>query len=153
MALHVSETGGGKGLQIDAQSSSNAGQPATLTEEYDTALSTSTVAGGATTFTVTKTGVGTGTVQQIINRGTGNSFEARDAQNQRFTITASGFICVLRGHSVNVVAELGSHRGAGGAPGESLYMRTNGGAGISLYVKELGGTSKTGKATPNPAAR
>lgn len=144
IGLHISETGGGRGLQIDANYVANSGHYGALVQGYDYGLSASTLGDNGATLSLTKSGLGPGTVQQIVNKGTGNSFEARDAKGQRFTITASGFISVVQGQNVNLIAGVGSPEGVRSAPVGSIYLRSDGGPSASFYVKETGDTTRTG---------
>lgn len=142
--LHVNETGGGRGLQIDANYVANSGHYGALIQGYDYGLSATTIGDNGTTLSLTKSSPGSGTVQQIVNKGTGNSFEARDAKGQRFTIAASGFISVIQGQNVNLIAGVGSPEGIRSAPLGSIYLRSDGGPSASFYVKETANTANTG---------
>ncbi|MBT2594681.1 hypothetical protein [Arthrobacter sp. ISL-72] len=144
IGLHITETGGGRAVQIDANYSANAGQYAALVQGYDYGLSATTSGDNGTTLVITKSGTGGGTVQQIVNKGSGNSFEARDTTGQRFTIAASGLISVIQGQNVNLGAGIGSPEGARSAPVGSIYLRSDGESSSTLYVKESGGTTKLG---------
>jgi hypothetical protein len=142
--LHINQAGGGKALQIDAFSLGNAGQYAVLAQGYDYCLSASTSADGGAALVVTKGGGGGGVAQQIINKGTGNSIEVRDSKTQRFTVAAGGFISVIQGQAVNVIAGLGNPEGVRSAPVGSIYLRTDGAPGACFYVKESGPNTREG---------
>lgn len=143
IGLHINQIGAGKALQIDANLAANAGQYGALIQGYDYGSSITTAVDSGVTLTVTKNGTGAGAAAQIINKGTGNSMEVRNASAQTFTVAAGGFISVLQGISVNILAGTGSPEGAKTAPVGSLYLRSDGGAGTSHYVKESG-TGNTG---------
>jgi len=143
IGVYISQTGAGKAFQIDANAAANAGVFTALIQGYDYGPSMSTAVDGGVTLTLSKNGTAGGTVQQIVNKGTGDSIQVRDASAQKFTVSAVGSITVLNGISVNVIAGTGSPEGVRSAPVGSLYLRSDGGAATSLYVKETG-TGNTG---------
>ncbi|WP_307030397.1 hypothetical protein [Arthrobacter globiformis] len=143
IGVYIAQTGAGKALQIDANTASNAGVFTSLIQGYDYGPSFSTAADSGVTLTVTKNGTGAGAVQQIVNKGTGDSLQLRDASAQKFTVSAVGGITVINGVSVNIIAGTGSPEGARSAPVGSVYLRSDGGAATSLYIKETG-TGNTG---------
>ena len=142
--LHINQAGAGRGLQIDALNPGNAGQYVALMQGYDTGIAVTTTADGGNTLVVTKSGGGAGTAVKVTNLGTGNSIEVRDSKIQRFTVAASGFISVLHGQNVNIIAGTGEPEGVRSAPVGSIYLRTDGAAGASFYVKEPGASTKNG---------
>lgn len=144
IGVHVNQAGAGKGLQVDAFNPGNAGQYAALLQGYDSGMSVTTTADGGNTLVVSKGGGGAGVAARITNLGLGNSIEVRDAKIQRFTVAASGFISVLHGQNVNIIAGVGEPEGVRSAPVGSIYLRTDGGAGTSFYVKEPGASTKNG---------
>lgn len=142
--LHINQSGAGRGLQVDAVNSGNAGQYVALLQGYDNGVAVSTTADGGNTLVVTKSGGGAGASVKITNLGTGNSIEVRDNKIQRFTVAATGFISVLHGQNVNIIAGVGEPEGVRSAPVGSIYLRTDGSAGASFYVKESGASTKNG---------
>lgn len=144
IGVHVNQSGGGKGIQVDAFNPGNAGQYGVLIQGYDSGMAVTTTADNGNTLVVTKSGGGAGAVIKVTNLGVGNSIEVRDAKIQRFTVASSGFISVLHGQNVNIIAGTGEPEGVRSAPVGSIYLRTDGGPSSSFYVKEPGATTKNG---------
>lgn len=74
---------------------------------------------------------------KVNNLGTGNSIEVRDAKIQRFTVAASGFISVLHGQNVNIIAGAGEPEGVRSAPVGSIYLRTTAQQGQPSTLRSL----------------
>ena len=95
-------------------------------------------AGNLTALEIVKTGSTTGDVVTIENRGTAASLRIKNATVNTFQVSNAGAINTLAGVVVSILAGTGTPEGAYTAPVGSMYLRTDGGAGTSHYVKESG---------------
>ncbi len=88
---------------------------------------------GDTADTPVKIGsAGSNTFQMLLN----------DAESHSFTLDSLKF--KNGNHLANIVVGTGTPEGNVGAPVGSLFLRTDGGTGTSLYVKETGTNGNTG---------
>lgn len=69
---------------------------------------------------------------------TGQFLDLRNATVQKFIINSQGVVFFGDSASISVRTGAGSPEGAIAAPVGSMYLRSNGGAGTTLYVKESG---------------
>lgn len=144
-AALITHSGGAIGWEMDVAAGA-AGFFPMWVNGYDYGPKFSTSIDGGDTLTVQKDATAAGVALKVINKGTGDCLQMRSGSAQVFTVGASGFISVIQGKSVNVLANTATPEGARSAPIGSLFLRTDGGAGTSFYVKESGASTAGWKA-------
>ena len=104
---------------------------------------TGTNATGGDAIVEAGNGTGTGGSGSVIVRtaSAGSSGSSANTMTERFKIDKDGIVTL--NNAVKLLASSGSPEGAITAPIGSLYLRTDGGSGTTLYVKESG-TGNTG---------